>query len=105
MIFGDCPLKQAETLLSSLNRRGALWSTGGYAILLPMLPNRPLTKKELGWLFLIAGVVGFIAILSVDILDSGRMGGIGPAQQIALGCAGLIALIGLTLIPLGDDTA
>jgi hypothetical protein len=70
-----------------------------------MLPNRPLTKKELGWLFLIAGVIGFIAILSVDILDAGRIGGIGPAQQIALVCTVFVALIGLTLIPLGDDLA
>lgn len=76
-----------------------------YAILFRMLPNRPLTKKELGWLFLLAGVIGFIAILSVDIIDAGRLGGIGPAQKIALACAGLIAFIGLTLIPLGDDTA
>lgn len=70
-----------------------------------MLSNRPLTKKELGWLLLLAGIIGFIAILSVDILDAGRLGGIGPAQQIALVCMGVVAFIGLTLIPLGDDTA
>ncbi len=64
-----------------------------------------LSKKHLGWLLLLAGVVGFIGILSVDILDVGREGGIGPAQQMALVVSALTALVGFTLIPLGDAPA
>lgn len=64
-----------------------------------------LSKRHLGWLLLLGGVVGFISIFAIDILDVGRQGGIGPAQQIALGGMVLLALVGLTLIPLGDQPA
>jgi hypothetical protein len=64
-----------------------------------------LTKRYLGWLLVIGGVAGVAAILAVDVLDAGREGGIGPAQQIALGLMVALALAGLTLIPLGDSPA
>jgi hypothetical protein len=64
-----------------------------------------LTKRHLGWLLLLAGSIGVVGILAIDILDVGREGGIGPAQRIAIGLAILIALVGLTLIPLGNDPA
>jgi hypothetical protein len=64
-----------------------------------------LTKRHLGLLLLLAGVVGFAAIFAIDIVDAGREGGIGPAQQIALGLMLALALVGLTLIPLGDTPA
>lgn len=63
------------------------------------------TKKTLGLLMLVSGIIGMIGIVGVDVLDVGREGGIGPAQRIALGLALLVALIGLTLIPLGDSPA
>jgi hypothetical protein len=64
-----------------------------------------LTKRLLGLLMLVAGVGGFIAVLAVDLLNPAREGGIGPAQRFALGACALIAVIGLTLIPLGDHPA
>jgi len=64
-----------------------------------------LTKRHLGWLLLLGGIIGFIGIVAIDILDVGRQGGIGPAQQIALGGMVHLVLIGLTLIPLGDQPA
>lgn len=64
-----------------------------------------LTKRHLGLLLFIGGVLGFIGILAIDLLDAGREGGIGPAQQIALGLMATAALIGLTLIPLGNHPA
>ena len=71
-----------------------------------MLTNHfTLTKQLLGVLLLMGGIVGFVAILSVDIFDVGREGGIGPAQRIALGGAVLIAFVGLTLIPIRDQLA
>lgn len=63
------------------------------------------SKRLLGLLLLIGGIVAFVAVLSVDIFDVGREGGIGPAQRIALGGAVLIALLGLTLIPIRDQLA
>ena len=71
-----------------------------------MLSNRfTLTKRHLGVLHLVGGILAFAAILSIDVIDVGREGGIGPAQRIALTGAALIALVGLTLIPLGDQLA
>lgn len=64
-----------------------------------------LTKRHLGLLLLIGGVLGFIGILAIDVFDVGREGGIGPAQQIALGLMTAAALLGLTLIPLGNHPA
>lgn len=63
------------------------------------------TKRHLGLLLLSVGTLGFFGILAVDIVDFGREGGIGPAQQAALGLMALTALIGLSLLPLGDDPA
>jgi hypothetical protein len=62
-------------------------------------------KRGLGWLLVISGGLGIIGIFGVDILDVGREGGIGPAQQIALGLMAVMLIIGLTLIPLGKDPA
>lgn len=64
-----------------------------------------LTKRHLGLLLLIGGVAAFAAILAIDIVDVGREGGIGPAQQFALGASLLAALVGLTLIPIGSQDA
>lgn len=64
-----------------------------------------LTKRLLGLLLIVAGVGGFAGILAIDILDAGREGGIGPAQQIGLGLMVALALAGLTLLPLGNDPA
>ena len=64
-----------------------------------------LSKRLLGWLLLIGGITAFAGILAIDVIDAGREGGIGPAQQIALGGCVLMALIGLSLIPLGKTPA
>lgn len=67
--------------------------------------TRPLTKRQLGWLLLVGGALGFVAILAIDLIDFGRAGGIGPAQRIALGLSLAIIAAGLTLIPLKDTLA
>ena len=64
-----------------------------------------LSKRHLGFLLLAVGVLGFAGILSIDVFDVGREGGIGPAQQMALGVMALVALVGISLIPLGSDPA
>jgi hypothetical protein len=63
------------------------------------------SKRGLGWLLVISGGLGIIAVLGVDVLDIGREGGVGPAQRIAIGLAVVMLIIGLTLIPLGKDPA
>lgn len=63
------------------------------------------TKKQLGWLFVAAGVLGATAVLLVDVLEAGNYAGIGPAQRLALVGAGALVLLGLSLLPLGDRPA
>ncbi|MCK6577262.1 MAG: hypothetical protein L6Q98_04060 [Anaerolineae bacterium] len=64
-----------------------------------------LSKRLLGILMFVGGLGAFTAIIGIDIIDVGREGGIGPAQQIALGLALGLAVVGVTLIPLGDAPA
>jgi len=63
------------------------------------------SKRQLGIALMLLGLLGFIAILAIDILDVGRQGGIGPTQRIALAVMAATALLGITLIPLGDAPA
>ena len=67
--------------------------------------DKPLTKRQLGLLMVAGGAVGFIAIIGIDVLDVGREGGIGPAQQIALGLMIAVVIAGLTLLPIRNTAA
>ncbi|HEX6386671.1 MAG TPA: hypothetical protein VF177_18550 [Anaerolineae bacterium] len=64
-----------------------------------------MTKKQLGIVFIIVGVTAAIALLTVDLLGAGNFQGVGPAQRLALIGAGVLILVGATLIPLGDRPA
>ncbi len=64
-----------------------------------------ISKRQLGIALAIVGAVGFLAVLSIDLVDAGRPGGIGPAQSLALLLTAALSLIGLSLIPLGDAPA
>ena len=70
-----------------------------------MLTDSPLTKRQLGWLLIAAGVVAAIAVVAVDAFGAGAFTGLGPAQWLALGGCGLVILFGLSLLPLGDRLA
>lgn len=67
--------------------------------------NFTFTKRQLGLLFLVGGIAGFLTILAVDIIDAGREGGIGPVQRAALGGTIALALLGLSLLFAGDHPA
>lgn len=64
-----------------------------------------ISKRQLGIILLLIGFVGAIGILAIDLLGGGQQGGIGPAQMFALGIMVVVAIVGLTLIPLGDTPA
>ena len=63
------------------------------------------TKRQVGIALSTIGGLAFVGIFALDFVGGGREGGIGPAQLSALVLMGFIALIGLSLIPLGDDPA
>lgn len=63
------------------------------------------TKRQLGLLFILLGVGGIIAMFAIDIIGAGQFQGIGPAQRRAILIAGLLALVGVSLLPLGDRPA
>jgi len=70
-----------------------------------VLSDPPLTKRQLGWLFVLAGGGLALVTLAADLVGAGRFGGLGPAQRQALAAAaGLIAL-GVSLLPLGARPA
>jgi xanthosine utilization system XapX-like protein len=61
-----------------------------------------MTKRHIGLLFSLAGILGVIAILIYDLI---RQKSITPIQVVALaGCVGVFVM-GATLIPLGDRPA
>jgi|GEM_PF-647868 len=64
-----------------------------------------ITKRQLGILMFIIGILGGIGILAIDLVGGGQDSGIGPAQLFALGIMVVVAIVGLTLIPLGDTPA
>jgi hypothetical protein len=63
------------------------------------------TKRQLGLIFILLGVGAAAAMFAVDFLGAGQFHGIGPAQRRALLVAAMAAVVGLTLLPLGDRPA
>jgi len=43
--------------------------------------------------------------IAVDLIGAGNWGGLGPAQRLAIIIGGVVALVGTSLIPLGDRAA
>jgi hypothetical protein len=70
-----------------------------------MLSDPPLTKRQLGWLFILGGAGLALATLGVDLIGAGKFNGLGPAQRQALLASGALILFGLTLLPLGNRLA
>jgi len=64
-----------------------------------------ITKRQLGIGFILLGLVAIIATFAVDWLGAGNFQGVGPAQRVALIGAGLVIVVGITLLPLGDSPA
>ncbi len=64
-----------------------------------------ITKRLLGIGFILIGVAAIVGMFGMDLVGAGQFQGIGPAQQKALLAAGVVILVGLTLLPLGDKPA
>ena len=64
-----------------------------------------LSKRQLGSLLILLGVLTALAALGVDLFQVGRFAGIGPAQQKVLYGAFGLAALGLSLYARGDQPA
>jgi hypothetical protein len=65
----------------------------------------PLTKRQLGLVFLALGAGLALITLAADLVGAGRFSGLGPAQRQALLGAGALVVFGLSLWPLGGRAA
>ena len=70
-----------------------------------MFSDPPLTKRQLGWLFLAAGLSVGLVSLGVHIVRAGLLGPFGPIQQQVLSAATLAVALGLSLLPRGNRPA
>ena len=64
-----------------------------------------ITKRQLGIGFILISLVAVAGSFAFDFLGGGQFQGIGPAQRLGLLVAGVVFLIGLSLLPLGDRPA
>lgn len=64
-----------------------------------------MTKRQLGYVIIALGLLAIIGSFVNDLLGGGDFQGIGPTQKLALIGAGVVVLIGLSLLPFGDKPA
>lgn len=67
--------------------------------------RRPISKRQLGLGLFLLGLLAIVGMLAIDLLGAGQFQGIGPAQRRTMLVAGLVAVLGLSLWPLGDRPA
>ena len=70
-----------------------------------MFSDPPVTKRQLGWLFVAAGLVLGVAAIATHVVRTGHMADFGPVQRQVLGACLLVLLLGLSLLPRGDRPA
>jgi hypothetical protein len=63
------------------------------------------TKRQLGIGFILMGTAGMVGLFAWDFLGRAEFRGIGPTQLVAMAGMGLLILVGITLLPLGNRPA
>ena len=64
-----------------------------------------MTKRQLGYVIIALGIFAIIGSFVNDLFGGGDFQGIGPTQRLALMGAGLVILVGISLLPFGDNPA
>jgi hypothetical protein len=70
-----------------------------------MFSDPPVTKRQLGWLFVAAALLLSLAAFGVHVVRAGLSGPFGPIQQQVLGGSLLLLVLGLSLLPRGHRPA
>lgn len=63
------------------------------------------TKRHLGIVISVVGVLVMAGVAGADLLDLGRWGGFGPLQRISVGLCLLSLAVGFILMRLGNRPA
>ena len=64
-----------------------------------------ITKRMVGVALALLGSAITIGTFAVDAVGAGKWQGLGPAQKLTLAVGLTVALVGLSLIPLGNKAA
>lgn len=72
---------------------------------LQQMGTKPITKRQMGLLFILGGLAGIVGPLLVDVLGAGQFQGIGGTQRLVMVAALAVLVVGVTLLPLGNRPA
>ncbi|MFO7536954.1 MAG: hypothetical protein R6X32_02710 [Chloroflexota bacterium] len=61
-----------------------------------------ITKRLLGLGFILLGGAAIVGMVALNLLGLSAYSGIGPTQQKAMLAAGVMIVVGVTLLPLGN---
>jgi hypothetical protein len=64
-----------------------------------------ITKRMVGVALALLGAAITIGTFAVDAIGAGKWQGLGPAQKLTLAVGLTVALVGVSLIPLGNRAA
>ncbi len=64
-----------------------------------------ITKRQLGVLLIIVGLIVTAGTVGVDLLGAGEWSGFGPVQQMGIAAGFISLLVGAILIRLGNRPA
>ena len=63
------------------------------------------TKRQLGIIVIVLGLLFVLGIVAVDLTGAGRWSGFGPLQQVGSGLSLAALAVGCILVRLGDRPA
>lgn len=63
------------------------------------------TKRQLGIIVIVLGLLFVLGIVAVDLIGAGRWSGFGPLQQVGCGLSLAALAVGCILVRLGDRPA
>ena len=63
------------------------------------------TKRQLGILVIVLGLLAVLGIVAVDFIGAGRWSGFGPLQRVGIGLSLAAIAVGSILVRLGDRPA